>query len=419
MKTETIEKSALLADGKRTDMERMTLIVLIGTTVSLAFHYVMAFYLQRPYPYSTFLFDPHDWMNDFNNMYEIVKGFSPYHSDHWFQSNYFPFANAFFSVFALIPSRSVSLGLFLLVFLSAYAEFVARVNRRIFGLPVYMVFILFFVSYPMLFALDRANLEIYLFLCLVFFCYSYFEKGNDLLGAVFLGAAIAMKLYPGVFLVLFVRDKKWKALGLTLAIAAALSLVPMALFRGGFAANISWMMEAFRDFSSRSTGVGGIQHSSTIFGCFKIFFGMLYTLGVLGVRSDFFASFDAIATIPYVIAVFSFFAAICVPVVLKKTENHGAVLALTGVMQLLPFVSYDYKLIAFYIPLAFFILRKRRGRYDGLMSVLYGSLLIPKDYLYIIGDVSIAVPLNALIIAVMVVLGLLEDRIPNRVTAAA
>jgi hypothetical protein len=417
MKTETIGEKAILADDKKTDLERMALIVLVGTALSLAFHYALAFYLNRPYPYSTFLFDPHDWMNDFNNMYEIVTGFSPYHSAHWFQSNYFPFANVFFSVFAIIPSRETSLVCFLLVFAMIYVAFVMRMNRRFFGLPAYMVFILFIASYPMLFAVDRANVEIYLFLCLAFFCYMYFKAGNEIAGAVFLGATIAMKLYPGVFLVLFIRDRKWKALGLTLAVTATLTFVPLLLFRGGIVSNVSWMMDAFREFSQRSTGIGGLQHSSTLYGCIKIFFGMLYKLGFLGVGSDFFVAFDASATIPYAVAVALLFAVICVPIVLKKVGNHAAILLLTGSMQLLPFVSYDYKLIAFYVPLAFFIARTKTRRFDGSMAALYGLLLIPKDYVFVFSDVSIAVLINSLIVAGMMALALLGEKAPRPVVA--
>ena len=67
----------------------VTLIIVIGFSCSVIFHYIAGVYLGKGYPYSTFLFKPNDRFNDFLNIYRATAGLNPYAAS---VSVYFPFS---------------------------------------------------------------------------------------------------------------------------------------------------------------------------------------------------------------------------------------------------------------------------------------------------------------------------------------
>ena len=72
-----------------------------------------------------------------------------------------------------------------------------------------------FLTYPFLFTMDRGNIEILLFISLLFFLY-YFLQKKFVLSAIFLSIAIAMKAFPAVFLILYLPEKKYREMFLSL-----------------------------------------------------------------------------------------------------------------------------------------------------------------------------------------------------------
>ena len=92
-----------------------------------------------------------------------------------------------------------------------------------------------------------------------------------------------------------------------------------------------------------------------------------------------------------------------------EKELWKKIMLLVSAALLLPHVSADYKLIYIFIPMYIFINLEKKSRFDLFYAVMFGLLLIPKDY-YLFSkivsdstysDISIAVVLNILIILAM------------------
>jgi len=383
-------------------------IILLGFIFSTLFHYIMGVYFKLPYPYSTFLFSPDDVFNDFKNMYYITKDFSPYASKHWFSSIYFPIANVLFWIFSLTKNINTSLFLFISLFCSLYWIGISIISKKVLKFSFIQNISIFFVSYPMLFALDRANIEIYVFLFVALFTYYYFVKENYILAAIFLGIAISMKLYPGVFLIFFLRDKKFKESLLLLFVCILITIIPLLLFNGGFFTNLNQMLANMRSFSATYNGIAGLQHNNTLYGllCISIY-GFAVVFGGISFSELTSFNLDRILIKPYSIFVIILFILITVFIIKSRMRDQLAYLMLTLVMILFSNISYDYKLI-FLIPALVFYIKQcdsqETKKKSNVIIILVSLLLIPKDYIVLVGDVTSNVLINTIIIIILLFL---------------
>jgi hypothetical protein len=385
-------------------------IVASGMVASILFHYVLAEYLHLGYPFSTFLFRPEDALNDFKNMYHIVKNLSPYGSGYWFDSNYFPLCNLMFYPFTLISSPGMAAIAFLFCFLAVYAVVLSRLHalRRIEGLALEGLIFLTFFNYPMLYALDRANIELYLFIDLILFAYFFHGKKNYLVADIFLAVAISMKLYPGVFLVLYIKERKHKHIFYIALMCFALTFASLALFRGSISENLRDFLTVLSSFNRSSMGANGVQHNSTIFGLLKILalvFGVFLRSVSPGTAMT---AFETAAVLPYSVLCILAFLGISILVLRRRIGIHGLWLVLTCIMIAFPTVSYDYKLIHLLIPLWIFLQAGDRSRFSRVLCALYAFILIPKDYLILNKDVSISSMLNPIFLVAMITLGIID-----------
>jgi hypothetical protein len=105
--------------------------------------------------------------------------------------------------------------------------------------------------------------------------------------------------------------------------------------------------------------------------------------------------------------------AVVLYVILMEKEEWKKVALLIFSMLLLPTISADYKLLYVFIPLFLFINKEHQSNLDILYLLLFGLLLIPKDYYFFINihsdangrhDISIAVVINILTMLIMSIL---------------
>ncbi len=389
------------------------IIVFCGFFCAVAFHYALASYFGLGYPFSTFLFRPDNCFRDFSNMYGISGDRSPYNSNHFFQSNYLPLPNLLFWFFSVIPSKYLSLSLFLGIFLVVYALFIGSLcfaNKE----KALSILVIACCAYPLLFSIDRGNIEIYLFLFVGAFFYFYYTD-RHILSVICLSIAISMKIYPGIFILILVKDKKVKLILLALGLCVAFFILPLLAFKGGVINNILSMLHEFRKFFGRSFDVNGIQYSPTLFGVIKLI--VLSYLGILGKSAPGYVPSRAIELAmskPYAAIVIVLFLAICIVIFVKKDlRTFEIAQVLVSILVLFPYVSYDYKLICFLIPFFMFIYDTGDlgKRVIMIYSICYGLLFIPKDYVIIIGGLSINVPINLAIMTFMILFTLLKKSV--------
>lgn len=389
---------------KETKIRLIVVIVLIGFVGSVFFHYFEGVYRNLPYPHNTFLFNPADKFADYFVLYDVMQFRSPYLGVH--ASAQYPFLNFISYALGLLPKKAsfvIYLSLFIFIFLIFTILFTFPENPK---KHISEIFILSLLTYPILFTIDRGNLEGLVLISLLAFIFSY-QKKKYLLSTIFLSFAVAMKLFPIVLVVLYLSDKKYKETMITGLFTGLLSIISLLFFKGGFLQNLLHIAGG-ANLVYLNRFLGGdliVERGISLFTLIKIFFieanlfpkvGMVSFLGIY---------------IKTTIVMGLFIAAY---VVFLEKEFWKRVAVLVIAMLLLPHVSADYKLIHIFIPIFLFINAPKSSRLDWVYIVLFGLLLIPKDY-YLLGrvisdggaDISISVIINdvALICMLLLVMG--------------
>lgn len=373
-------------------------ITLAGFAASVVYHFTQAhFFGLNFYPYNTFLFNPNDRFNDFFNIYRATATLKPYDFP---VSVYFPFTFMMMYPFSVL-SPIAAFCLFTLVFIGYFSYYLfsglpeMSIKKRLFS-----VFVLSVLSYPFLFSVDRLNVECLLFIFLALFLH-YYGKGEDWKSVVFLSLATAMKLYPLVFVVLFIKDRKFKYLPVISVLVVIVSVLSGWALREGVFGSFEGLKHNLALFSRDYFLTNhGLQHNASLFGVARLLEKTNY-----GARHlvDYYAMLALIL-----------FSCVAAYIVFRERKPWKNVALLTFTMILLPQVSYDYKLIHLFLPLMLFVQEENPGRFSCAYAVAFGLLLIPKDYYIIFEDVSIAVILNPAIMVFVILLIAMERILTSR-----
>lgn len=376
-------------------------IVILGFVLSVIYHYVMAAYAGNGYPYNTFLFYPADRFNDFFNPLNQSRALDPYFGEYFFKSNYYPFAHILLFPFTLIEP-SYALLLYLSLMCLAIAGIVAG---SLSGLPkadhIRNVFVFSFMSYPALFTYDRANLEGILFILMYIFL-TYWPRGKGYIGSIALSAAIAIKAFPAVFLSLLVSMKKYRLAVLTVLFTVLITLASASLLHGGLQKNVSY-------FLSMS---GGLNTAPMIQANNLVQRGVsLYTLIKMAlIETDSIYDVDINLLLKYYTwTVLTLFLALSFFITKEGIRMWEKVFLIVAAMLLFPNFSAEYKLLHLYLPLIFFARKREVERSDTFYAVMFGLLLIPKDYYFFkkiisdsgVSDISIGVVANIIFLLIM------------------
>lgn len=390
----------------------LAFMVMLGFVLAVIKHYILGAYLHLSYPYNTFLFTPDDRFNDFFNMLRVCKDNNPYLTSYWLKSVYFPVANTFFYLFGLIRNEWLSIGVYTCAFLAVYLNYIKKKLFALSSLDSIRDFIIIgFLTYPVLFSLDRANLDMYIFLLILGFVL-FFQKGRFVLAALFLSMAIAMKLYPAVFIFLFFKEKKYKEIVITIAATLCITVLSLMSYQGGFVENLQGMQSVLQGFNQSYSGAAGLQHNVSYYGVLKLVTVGYYYVAQ-GIHDGATASVLAneVLKIPYMFLVLLLFAFIVFHVLKYEQTLWKNVYLLSAAMILFPQVSFDYKLIHILIPIILFLQDESWTPFSKGYLVLFGIMLIPNNYLYIKGDISIAVIVYPIIMTTLAILVILERMI--------
>jgi hypothetical protein len=259
--------------------------------------------------------------------------------------------------------------------------------------------IVFFFSYPIFFNIDRLNIELYNFLLCAFWLY-FRQKKKTFLSLLLLSISISLKLYTGVFLILYLKEKRYKELFLAGIITLSLSFAALLTFKGGVIANTKQMLVCFKNFTDTyTTSTTGLHHNLSLFGLIKIA-GTVLIRVFTGTK----VGLDSLNVIlPYYsIFCLAFFAVIAVIILKSELPLWMNLFLLTSVLLLLPHVSYDYKLIFIYLPLLCFLQENEMSRFHKFFAIGFGLLLIPHNYFYLFSDISVSVFIYPAIVLGMV-----------------
>ena len=403
-----VEDGARLVDPnvKLSRVRLLVTIVLVGTLVSIVWHYVSRFYVGQGYPRSTFLYPPQyafsDWGDVYNGAKEFLRG-APW------QFGYFPFAGLVAVTTTILP-RTVGFILMIGLFLGVLGLIL---RRWVFDCEEHAltsargIVILVGLSYPVLFVLDRGNMEMLVFAFIAGFFYFTYVRECSWMAALCLAAAISFKLYPATLLLLLLAERRYKPLVLTVIFAGGLTAISVGLLAvvGHHSLADVWQMNiSGKEYFQQTMTIegSGVGHNHSLWGLVGLW-EML--------RREAVADWQ---TTLYAVAAAAIFLGLVAHAVFRETERWKLVLLATVPWLLLPYVSFDYTLIGLYFPLVFFLNARRVSRWDVVYVALFGILLVPVDYYYflpynnILRGISISVIIYPAALVALVLLAILD-----------
>ncbi len=205
--------------------------VLLITLVSVAFSFI-AYRLGAGPEFYRALSPPGEHFTDFSI---YADKFPDLHSQDFFDNGYpFTYPAPLALIFAFFY-RLGSAGLDTFLVISGLAIVVpavlfgrALVSRGL-SLPVACGFVatLLACSWPAILVFDRGNVEIFVWVALAIGVWS-FVTGRSYVAAICFGAAVSLKLFPFVYLGLFVSTRRWKPLALAIATFFVITVASLA-----------------------------------------------------------------------------------------------------------------------------------------------------------------------------------------------
>lgn len=372
------------------------LVVLVGFSVAVFYHYVHSAYWGQRYPINTFLFRPSLAFTDFFVLLRINGQFNPYFNP-IHPSMHYPFLNF---VFGLLDELSYGYALtlyFLLILIPLFiiAWILLPAPNRFEHWAG--VLIITFLTYPLLFTLDRGNPEGFVLVLLLLFVY-LFQRQHLFLSALLLSMATALKVFPVVFFFLYLEKREFKALAAAVLLTGFLTLGSLAAFEGGFWNNLRFVGtgENFVDeqLSHLLGSTNQVQRGVSLFTAFKMVFIWLGKLpdpeGMATLLRAYFIFAGLLASGLIAYAAF------------RERIFWKRITMLVCVMLLCPHISAEYKLIHIITPCLLFMAELKRSSFDWLYALFFGALLIPKQYYFFpniksdgaAADISVGVPIN-------------------------
>ena len=249
-------------------------------------------------------------------------------------------------------------------------------------------------SFPLYFDLSRANIEFFNCLCLAAGISLCWRKHWNA-GAVFLGLAVACKLYPVILLGFLVGQRKYRATVTALVSAALATLGSLAVLGPSITQAQRQISAGLTYFDRRwvivlSRGASTFDHS--LFGGYKL---ICYHLVH---QADFQRASRVYLFVAVLLAVALYFGRI---IHLPATNQ---IVILTTLAVLIPPVSYDYTLLALYIPLIVLVLQALRStagdKHTQALVISFQSLawaLSPETYLRSITGLTKCIALLVLV----------------------
>jgi len=357
---------------------------------------------------NTWLFTRAVRFSDFLQVFDIFKSMDPYRIQ---LGSYPPIG---YWLVAPVAWMNQFAGLF--VFLAVFVGFMIWWCSRSFTptlRPVerVAVVVIAFGSLPVTFAIDRANVDLWVFIMLVFGI-AALERKRGFLAASWLGLAAAAKILPAVYLFVFLRRRRWRYLWFGIAIAGAATVVALIAFDGTLSQNITGFRSALSNLEhTYNQGYASTYYNSSIFGWAQsIGYAIDNVHGSLVVRH----------AIEVLVVPGDLVGAVILGWYLYRREQSlwRAVTLITLWMLLLPDVAYYYEMLFLFIPLALFVKHASVSPRSLRIGCFFGLILAPKTYFYFgngIVDSSVLVTAPLLLaLAVYVVRdGILERREPT------
>lgn len=385
----------------------LSCIILAGFFISAAVFYYLGGTFKLEYPYNNFLYPPDMSFSDFIELLPKIKTLHPYAPPSDWQ-NYFPLTFIFILPFAYFKNLALAYFVFAGIFLTFFMYFNVKnfsctdLNRL---QNFQNIFIITFLSYPVICLVDRGNLDMLIFLFFAAFVY-LFQKEKYEYSAIILAIINAMKPFSFLFPILFLFKKRYREFFLYLGTTFILIIGGFLFFKGNIFDQMIVLMKSWtilaRDFIYSTANNYGMSHQSTLYMPLKLIFCKLSTPFKI---STF--------TLMKYYNILSFLITVAVAFFAYKEKSYWKQIALlTLCIILIPAISIDYKLVFLYVPVWLFVNAKEKSRFDLAYTILFGLLFIPKHIIFEFSQYfwfSSSIILNPLIIISIMALIIIEQ----------
>ena len=253
---------------------------------------------------------------------------------------------------------------------------------------------LLLLSYPLAFTFERANMEFYIFFLLALGVWA-FVTGRNWLAALCFGLAGSMKIFPIVYLGLFLPRRQYRPFAAGFLVAGLSTL--LSLWFVGPTVPIAWRgiqdgVEIFRQAFLLRPRPAEFAYDHSLFGFYRRFATLPPPQQLAHDLSFYLASAALLGT-----ALFFFR--------IRRLPVINQVLALAIAAILLPPASFDYTLIHLYVPLALILLTIIQSPAlspRGLMPILVSlSLLVSAESELIWHGDRVAAQLKCVVLVVL------------------
>lgn len=392
-------------DGDTRGRDIATLTLLVCFLIAVIAHYVAGQYFGYRYPFNTFLYRPADGdltgpagprgLGDhlFGDLYQVwaqTRQESPYRSENpFYESVYPPFAHLALRLISWLAYDVAAVvfltaGMCVLIWLGYRTLPGTRLARTQAAL------ILVLASYPVLFAMDRGNVDlvVLVLLWLALVPGALAKRAPRWLAPMLLGAAMAFKLYPCLFVIVLLRQRKWRDASIAVASASLLTLAALLSLGGGFRSNAGgfWAsLHTFAGFSAVERSDLFVQHSPSI----RAGAQAVVSVGLLPAETV-----DVLSTTALVLGLLTLAAVALLPLQPWQQLYLVATVATTCLAG-----THDYRLLLFILPLVARLQEQTDARVcrDSL-TVALTMVLVPKSLPVLYGDVTVGVVLNPILI---------------------
>ena len=359
--------------------EKVTLfagIILIGFVLGVIYHYILGFYFKLPELYNSFLYPARLAFCDFFGSFPYIKNLAPYSSvTLW--TVYFPLAVFFLYPFSLIKFKTLAYLIYLLPFLlylikknakNFYCENLTQAQN------FQNIFILTFASYPVLYCLDKGNIDMYLFILLGIWAYAFKDRKYGV-SAFILGVMNAVKPFTLYFLLFYLIKKRYKEFFFSIILTIILIFGGFMLLHDSFSTQFLNFLKCIAHYKEQYalSNIVCFGFCSSVFMPLKAV--MLHFSTTLQDMASFVKYYDL--SCHFITLITLFF-------VWKEKIFWKQITLLICNFLLLPYCTYDYKLIFLFIPVWFFMNEKGSSKKSDLTYLLlFSLLLIPKNIMVV------------------------------------
>ncbi len=408
-------------DGSKININCNNRIQNTSKRIQLFFYFMLAgFFLACLYhgtldwmgyswPWNTFLFDPSDRYNDWYNSVSQAASANPYYSSNHALAAYFPVSYVLLKVaVGYGPVTSISIYFFISITLLILASCIARIQIWCCGDSAFqyikdalLLVAASLISYPVIFALDRGNIDIWIGLLGTIFVVTQRTR-FAMVGLLFLSLAISLKGYPAVLLLLLVSERQYMRMIFCSLLALLISLITLYFLWDGFDINLSGFFSNLNAYY-RVYVVGGssLFASSDPYNATRLIFYGLANLWQKFISPNYVNLPIEVVSVS-ILRIYSLlslsFAIITAFFVLAIPEvRWKKVTALCLIALIFPNVSNDYKLCFLFPGLYLFLIESENSTSEKVTFALFCLLMVPKSYLFIAGK-PISMIINPLLI---------------------